>query len=146
MDVPLGVNVVMLCRLFAGPPAAEPRAVVEELVADSGFVPTYVGPIRYARNLEVRNCAKCCYPASSCIWLPAQLTCWLPDVAASSGMPLWPARRLSCIVTTVTFCTRRLSRALHACWFGWGYDCFCQACTHANGFWWGCSCSTSFVC
>lgn len=27
---------------------------MEELIADTGFEPTYLGPIRYARNLEVR--------------------------------------------------------------------------------------------
>lgn len=50
----------MMCRLFAGPPAAEPRAAVEQLIADSGFVPTYVGPIQYARNLEVRTAHRLC--------------------------------------------------------------------------------------
>lgn len=39
--------------MFAGPSDAEPKALVEQLISDSGSVPTYVGPIRYARNLEV---------------------------------------------------------------------------------------------
>lgn len=39
--------------MFAGPADAAPKALVEELIQDTGFVPTYLGPIRYARNLEV---------------------------------------------------------------------------------------------
>lgn len=50
----LTVPCAPVCRLFAGPAHAQPRGVVEELIADTGFEPTYFGPIRYARNLEVR--------------------------------------------------------------------------------------------
>ncbi|KXZ42074.1 hypothetical protein GPECTOR_210g417 [Gonium pectorale] len=39
-----------LTMLFAGGPAG--RGAAEEVVAAAGFKPAYVGPIRYARNLE----------------------------------------------------------------------------------------------
>lgn len=39
-----------LTMLLAGP--TEHRAAVEGVVAGVGFVPKYVGPIRYARNLD----------------------------------------------------------------------------------------------
>lgn len=38
--------------MYAGPSDAEPKALVDELIRDTGFEPTYLGPIRYARNLE----------------------------------------------------------------------------------------------
>jgi len=38
--------------MIAGDPDAESRAIVEEVVTAVGFKPFYVGPIRYARNLE----------------------------------------------------------------------------------------------
>lgn len=39
-----------LTMLFAGP--AERRGEAEAVVAGVGFAPKYVGPIRYARNLD----------------------------------------------------------------------------------------------
>lgn len=42
-------------RLFAGPSEAEPKALMEAVISDAGFTPVFVGPIRYARNLEVRR-------------------------------------------------------------------------------------------
>ena len=42
-----------LTMLCAGP--AERRGTLELLVAAAGLEPRYVGPIRYARNLEVRR-------------------------------------------------------------------------------------------
>lgn len=39
--------------LYAGGPAGQD--VVEAAIADIGFTPEHVGPIRYARNLEVRR-------------------------------------------------------------------------------------------
>ncbi len=41
-----------LAMLFAGP--ADKKDVAAQVVADVGFIPKHVGPIRYARNLEVR--------------------------------------------------------------------------------------------
>ena len=41
-----------LTMLYAGGP--EGKDQVEEFIAAVGFVPVFVGPIRYARNLEVR--------------------------------------------------------------------------------------------
>lgn len=38
--------------MFAGPADAQPRRTVEGLISDIGFQPVYLGPIRYARNLE----------------------------------------------------------------------------------------------
>jgi predicted dinucleotide-binding enzyme len=38
--------------MFAGDPDEATRAVVEDVVKGVGFKPFYVGPIRYARNLE----------------------------------------------------------------------------------------------
>jgi hypothetical protein len=76
--VDLRLGLVLLRRLFAGSPAAEPRAVVEELIVDSGFVPRYVGPIRYARNLEVCDCL-CC------------MMCFQQHVAACSTGGTWQA-------------------------------------------------------
>ena len=38
--------------MIAGDPDPESLAIVEEVVAAVGFKPFYVGPIRYARNLE----------------------------------------------------------------------------------------------
>lgn len=49
----LCVHVLLWCRMYAGPSDVEPKALVDELIRDTGFVPTYLGPIRYARNLEV---------------------------------------------------------------------------------------------
>jgi predicted dinucleotide-binding enzyme len=43
-----------ISMMFAGP-AGPGREQVAELIADVGFEPVYVGPIRYARNLEVRE-------------------------------------------------------------------------------------------
>jgi predicted dinucleotide-binding enzyme len=43
----------LLRRMFAGPADAQPRRTVEGLISDIGFQPVYLGPIRYARNLEV---------------------------------------------------------------------------------------------
>lgn len=40
--------------MFAGPADEQPKAMVAALIADAGFEPVYIGPIRYARNLEVR--------------------------------------------------------------------------------------------
>ena len=42
-----------LTMLYAGGPAGQD--VVEAAIADIGFKPEHVGPIRYARNLEVRR-------------------------------------------------------------------------------------------
>jgi hypothetical protein len=39
--------------MFAGDATPEPRATAAGVIRDAGFEPTYVGPIRYARNLEV---------------------------------------------------------------------------------------------
>lgn len=44
-----------LTLLVAGGP--EGREAVEQVVAAAGFKPTWVGGIRYARNLEVRRAA-----------------------------------------------------------------------------------------
>ncbi|CAD7704354.1 unnamed protein product [Ostreobium quekettii] len=44
------INGQQLAMLYAGAP--EKKDVAEELVRASGFEPAYVGPIRYARNLE----------------------------------------------------------------------------------------------
>jgi predicted dinucleotide-binding enzyme len=41
-----------ISMMFAGP-AGQGRDQVAELISDVGFEPVYVGPIRYARNLEV---------------------------------------------------------------------------------------------
>ena len=41
-----------LTMLIAGAEDKMQRAVVEDVVAGVGFAPKYVGPIRYARNLE----------------------------------------------------------------------------------------------
>jgi len=38
--------------MIAGDPDTESRAIAEQVVAAVGFKPFYVGPIRYARNLE----------------------------------------------------------------------------------------------
>ena len=38
--------------MIAGDPDETSRKIVEEVVAGVGFKPFYVGPIRYARNLE----------------------------------------------------------------------------------------------
>ena len=54
MSVPDGSAITgeQLVMLYAGP--EEKKAVAGEVVAATGFRPAYVGPIRYARNLEVR--------------------------------------------------------------------------------------------
>jgi len=44
------INGQQLTMLLAGP--EEKRADAEAVVAAAGFVPEYVGPIRYARNME----------------------------------------------------------------------------------------------
>lgn len=41
-----------LTMLYAGGPAEKDK--VEEFISAVGFLPCYVGPIRFARNLEVR--------------------------------------------------------------------------------------------
>lgn len=41
-----------LTMLFCGPGSPKERGVVETIIAGVGFAPRYVGPIRYARNLE----------------------------------------------------------------------------------------------
>jgi predicted dinucleotide-binding enzyme len=41
-----------LTILFAGPDNKVKKEVVEDVIAGVGFEPAYVGPIRYARNLE----------------------------------------------------------------------------------------------
>lgn len=44
-----------ISMLFAGPPDdAAGREAVGALITDAGFAPEFVGPLRYARNLEVR--------------------------------------------------------------------------------------------
>lgn len=48
--------------MFAGPAEATARDTVAALIDDAGFKPVYVGPIRYARNLEVIN--TCCLRGS----------------------------------------------------------------------------------
>lgn len=45
-----------LVMMYAG--AAEKKDIAAKLVEDSGFIPAYVGPIRFARNLEVSS--TCC--------------------------------------------------------------------------------------
>lgn len=44
------INGQQLTMLYAGP--EEGRATAEEVISGVGFLPEYVGPIRYARNLE----------------------------------------------------------------------------------------------
>jgi len=41
-----------LTMLFAGSDDKSKREIVEDVIAGVGFEPVYVGPIRYARNLE----------------------------------------------------------------------------------------------
>ncbi|GIL99382.1 hypothetical protein Vretimale_4555, partial [Volvox reticuliferus] len=45
-----GITGEQLTMMFAGGP--DHKGLVEEVIADTGFKPVYVGPIRYARNLE----------------------------------------------------------------------------------------------
>lgn len=59
--------------MFAGPADAAPKALVEELISDTCFAPTYLGPIRYARNLEV--------------WEPVQLSIMLRWLRAACSTP-----------------------------------------------------------
>lgn len=42
-----------LTMMYAGGPGKQ--EVAEQVVRDVGFAPVYIGPIRYARNLEVRQ-------------------------------------------------------------------------------------------
>jgi predicted dinucleotide-binding enzyme len=46
-----------ISMMFAGKDNGPARDQVAALIADVGFDPVYVGPIRYARNLEV-GCAE----------------------------------------------------------------------------------------
>jgi len=62
--------------MYAGPSDAEPKALVDELIRDTGFEPTYLGPIRYARNLEVCSCDLCRMNRhTACLLLLARPTC-----------------------------------------------------------------------
>lgn len=45
-----------ISMMFAGP-AGPGREQVADVISDVGFEPVYVGPIRYARNLEVGSYA-----------------------------------------------------------------------------------------
>ncbi|GLI68955.1 hypothetical protein VaNZ11_013482 [Volvox africanus] len=45
-----GITGQQLTMMFAGGP--DQKELVEEVIAATGFIPVYVGPIRYARNLE----------------------------------------------------------------------------------------------
>ncbi|EFJ41953.1 hypothetical protein VOLCADRAFT_107469 [Volvox carteri f. nagariensis] len=47
------LNGQQLTMMFAG--SSENKALVEEVISTTGFEPVYVGSIRYARNLELRE-------------------------------------------------------------------------------------------
>ena len=55
----IGSGVGPLTMMYAGPADQQQQKVVEEVVLGVGFEPQYVGPIRYARNLEVRCVCLC---------------------------------------------------------------------------------------
>lgn len=46
------INGQQLTMLFAGPKGGAPYELAQSVIAGVGFVPKYVGPIRYARNLD----------------------------------------------------------------------------------------------
>lgn len=50
--IPGGAPGGALTMLFCGPGEAKECEIVEKVISGVGFVPRYVGPIRYAKNLE----------------------------------------------------------------------------------------------